>query len=63
MYFFLDLNKKFTVNPIDFQTKAKYSPYIGMELQGDISMTIVNGKIGYNNGLFYKTKGLEIDYI
>jgi len=58
----IDLDKKFIVNPDNFQTKAKYSPFIDMELKGDVFMTIINGKIGYKDGTYFNTKGIEIDY-
>ena len=58
----IDLDKKFQVIPKNFQTKAKYSPFIDMELKGDVFMTIVNGKIGYKDGTYFNTKGIEIDY-
>jgi len=44
----VDMKKKWIVNPENFFTKAKYSPYCGMELQGKVVMTFVNGKLLYN---------------
>jgi dihydroorotase len=58
----IDLEKEFIVNPVSFQTKAKYSPFINMKLKGDVFMTIVNGEIGYYDGNYFNTKGIEIDY-
>lgn len=58
----VDIEKDYTVEPDSFQTKAKYSPFIGMELKGDVFMTVVNGEIGYHDGQFYPTIGMEVDY-
>ena len=58
----IDLNKTYKVDPKNFQTKAKYSPFIDLELKGDIFMTIVNGEIGFSNGTLKNTKGIELDY-
>ena len=59
----IDLDKSFIVNPENFQSKAKYSPFIDMELKGNVFMTIVNGKIGYYDGTYFNIKGKEIDYL
>ncbi len=45
----VDMQKEYVVESKKFQSKAKYSPYEGMKLKGDVLMTIVNGKIRYNN--------------
>tara|TARA_A100000164_G_C21929323_1_gene784773 strand:- start:452 stop:1744 length:1293 start_codon:yes stop_codon:yes gene_type:complete len=58
----LDMDKKLKVNPNNFLTKAKYSPFIDMNLKGDIYMTIVNGQIGYYENKIKQTKGIELDY-
>ena len=50
------------VVPNNFITKAKYSPFIDMNLKGDIYMTIVNGQIGYYENKIKQTKGIELDY-
>lgn len=44
----LDLNEKFNVDPKDFKTLGKSTPYEGMTLQGSIKMTIYNGNPVYN---------------
>ena len=58
----VDMEKELKVNPENFKTKAKYSPFIDMDLKGDIYMTIVNGQIGYHENKLQKTKGIELDY-
>jgi dihydroorotase len=40
----LDLNKKWKIDASKFHSKAKYSPFNGMEVKGKVMMTIVNGK-------------------
>ncbi|MCH5242605.1 MAG: dihydroorotase [Muribaculaceae bacterium] len=45
----VDTNEKFTVNPEDFKTLGKATPYEGMTLQGKIKMTIYNGNPIYNS--------------
>ena len=40
-----DLDKKFTVDPADFQSMGKASPFTGMELHGVCKLTMVDGKI------------------
>ncbi len=39
----IDLNKKWRIDASKFYTKAKYSPFDGMEVQGKVVMTFVNG--------------------
>lgn len=41
--------EKFIVNPDDFKSMGKATPYDGMKLQGKIKMTIYNGKPVYNS--------------
>ncbi len=45
----IDINKNWIVNPSEFKTKCKLSPYEGYELKGKAIMTIIKGKI-YNIG-------------
>ena len=42
-------DEKFVVNPLDFKSKGKATPYEGMTLQGKIKMTILNGKPVFNS--------------
>lgn len=43
----VDLNEKFVVDPLLFQTKGRSTPFDGMILQGKIKKTIKNGKTVY----------------
>jgi len=47
---------------IAFYTKAKYSPYAGMELKGKVTTTIVNGNIVWENNKFIETQGAEVEF-
>ena len=42
-----DLDEKFTVDPKDFLSMGKASPFTGMELQGVCKLTMVGGEIVY----------------
>ena len=42
-----DLDEKFTVDPKDFLSMGKASPFTGMELQGVCKLTMVGGEIAY----------------
>ena len=42
-----DLDEKFTVDPRDFLSMGKASPFTGMELQGVCKLTMVGGEIAY----------------
>ncbi len=41
----IDMNKVWKIEPEKFKTKAKYSPFEGMQGKGDVVMTFVNGKL------------------
>lgn len=43
----IDENKKNVVNADEFLSRAKYSPYSGMKVFGEVLMTIVSGNILY----------------
>jgi len=43
----IDLDARHVVEPARFRSKAKYSPYQGMELWGKVMMTLVDGEIRY----------------
>lgn len=45
----VDMEKEWTIESDKFLTKAKYSPYEGMQGKGDIEMTFVNGQLLYQN--------------
>ena len=40
-----DLNRKFTVDPAEFVSMGKASPFTGMELEGVCKLTMIGGKI------------------
>ena len=42
-----DLNEKYTVNPDDFLSKGKATPFEGKEVFGRCKMTVANGNIAY----------------
>jgi dihydroorotase len=51
----VDLKSVWEVNPEDFASKSKNSPFLGRKLEGTVRYTIVNGNIIYNNGDFINT--------
>jgi len=53
-YTIVDLNSRWRVEPWAFETKAKYSPFEGMELWGEVIGTVVKGKLRYFAGEFYR---------
>jgi len=53
----LDMKKEYVINPDDFKTKAKYSPFEGFKVKGTPIMTIVRGKVVMENGEFFENKG------
>ena len=44
-----DLNEKYTVNPNDFLSKGKSTPFENMEVYGKCKMTICNGKVAWED--------------
>ena len=42
-----DLNKEFTVDPADFLSKGKATPFAGWQLQGECVLTVCDGNIVY----------------
>mgnify|MGYP003299620263 FL=1 len=44
-----DLNEKYTVNPDDFLSKGKSTPFENMEVYGKCKMTICNGKVAWED--------------
>lgn len=53
----VDMKKEYTLNPEDFKTKAKYSPFEGFKVKGMPVMTIVRGNIVAENGEVFENKG------
>jgi dihydroorotase len=51
----VDLNLSREVNPEEFASKSKNSPFLSRKFDGIVRYTIVNGKIIYNDGDFINT--------
>lgn len=45
----IDVEKQYVINPSDFLSKGKNSPFIGMDVNGSVEYTIVGGKIVWKN--------------
>lgn len=45
-----DLNKKYTINPDDFLSKGRATPFEGYEVFGECLMTVSGGKIAWQKG-------------
>ena len=44
-----DINEKYTVNPDEFATKGRFTPFENMELYGVCKMTVYDGEIVYRS--------------
>jgi len=44
----LDLDREFTIDSADFESKSENSPFLDWKLQGGPVMTVVNGNVIYN---------------
>ncbi|GAB4315298.1 MAG: dihydroorotase [Methanobacteriaceae archaeon] len=53
----VDLKKEDIINPDNFKSKAKYSPFEGFEVQGIPVMTLVRGEVVMENGDVFVNKG------
>lgn len=58
----IDINYNWKVEPEKFFSKAKYSPFRGMELKGKAITTIVNGNIIWHNNEINDIKGQEVEF-
>lgn len=60
----VDLTKKWKVTNKELESKCRWSPYENWELQGKNILTIVNGKIVYENGKIQENikNGKEIEF-
>jgi len=45
----IDLYRKNIIKSEQFFTKAKYSPFENYHYQGDVVLTVINGKVAYKN--------------
>ena len=52
-----NIKDEFRVDPIKFHTKAKHSPFEGMNLYGKVIATIVRGEFVYRDGEFLVDRG------
>lgn len=55
-----DPRKKWVVDPEACYSKAKFSPYDSMLLQGHVEATFLRGRLVYENGVFIKRIGQHI---
>ena len=44
----VDPDKEWVVNPEEFASKGRYTPFDGVTLYGDVLMTVYNGQTVYN---------------
>ncbi len=59
----IDTDKRYRVHSPTFHSKARYSPYHGMEVRGKVYLTMVNGDIVYHKGeIINKHLGKEIEH-
>ena len=56
----VDMKKEGTINPDEFKTKAKYSPFKGFEVKGIPVMTIVCGNVVMEDGEVFENKGNNV---
>jgi hypothetical protein len=48
----IDINKPWTVKKENILYKCNWSPFEGLQFDSQVTHTIVNGKLVYENGLF-----------
>jgi dihydroorotase len=53
----VDMKKESTINPNDFHSKAKYSPFKGFKVKGNPVMTMIRGNVLMEEGEIYKNNG------
>ena len=51
----IDMNKSWTIKKENILYKCNWSPFEGLQFDSQVTLTIVNGKIVYKNGLFNST--------
>ncbi len=49
----VDMKKNYKIDPSKFYSKSKFSPFEGFEVLGQPIITIIRGKIVYENGTFF----------
>ncbi|MCZ3366203.1 MULTISPECIES: dihydroorotase [Methanobacterium] len=53
----VDMKKEGIINPDEFKTKAKYSPFKGFKVKGMPVMTVVRGNVVMDNGEVFENSG------
>ena len=57
----VDINEKYQVVEKDILSKCQWSPFLGDTLYGKINLTIINGNVVYENGIFNESqKGMRL---
>lgn len=56
----VDMKKEGAINPTEFKTKAKYSPFEGFKVKGIPVMTMVRGNVVMKNGEIFENKGKHV---
>jgi dihydroorotase len=56
----LDMKKEDIINPGNFKSKAKYSPFKGFNVKGAPILTMVRGDVVMNNGEIFENKGKKV---
>ncbi len=56
----VDMKKECTINPENFKTKAKYSPFEGFNVKGMPVMTMIRGHVVMENGEIFENKGEHV---
>ena len=51
-YTVFDLESEYEINPDDFLSKGRSTPFLGFKVFGECQLTVVNGKTVYNRGIF-----------
>ena len=49
----IDLDKAWTVEEGQFESKSRNSPFIGRQLEGQVCLTLVGGRIAYEDGALH----------
>ncbi len=53
----LDMKKEGKIDPQEFYSKAKYSPFEGLDTKGDMDTVILRGKVVFKDNDFRVKKG------
>ncbi|MGZ7116920.1 MAG: dihydroorotase [Methanobacterium sp.] len=56
----VDMKKESIINPDNFKTKAKYSPFKGFKVKGIPIMTITRGNVVMEDGEIFENKGKHV---